>query len=264
MINKLKNMIIDNYLINVNKIEKNEESTVGNVYIIYTDENKYVLKIYDDLNHTKSMIHLHTDLYKKLNIPKIIFNKCNEGYTKLESDKYIALYSILNGIQLGKKFKEIPDEIIIELAHTLKQFHDATDNINKYNLREIPFEYDKKIKRCSTLHFDLTKGNIFCTENKIGFIDFDDAKYGPSVCDVAIITSILFFSKKRGVNIKGLNLFIGTYYKENKSLKNLELPYIKTLALKWIDYVMSSNEFNSSITESFKVKKELIEMYMNL
>ena len=31
---------------------------------------------------------------------------------------------------------------------------------------------------------------------KISFIDFDDAKYGPSVCDVAIAISNLFFSKK--------------------------------------------------------------------
>lgn len=258
MMDELKNIIFDKYLLKINNIEKTEDSTVGNVYIIYTDKNKYVLKIYDDLNHTESMIKLHTDLCNKFNIPKIIINKNNEGYTKLEN-KFIVIYSFLDGIQLSKKFKNIPSEVIKKLALELRKFHDTTNGLNNYNLNEIPFEYESDIRRYSTLHFDLTRDNIFYIGDKIGFIDFDDAKYGPSVCDVAIISSVMFFSKKRGVDIDGLNLFINEYYGNDLELKNFELSYVKELAIKWIDGVMSNNGLDSSTKQSFIVKKELIE-----
>lgn len=261
MIEKIKELIHSNYLIDIKDIEKNSDSTVGNVYIIYTDKNKYVLKIYEDLNHTESMIKLHSDLCDKFNISKIIVNKNNKGYTKLEN-KFIVIYSFLDGIQLSKKFKNIPSEVIKELALELRQFHDTTNGLNNYNLNGIPFEYESDIKRYSTLHFDLTRDNIFYIGDKIGFIDFDDAKYGPSVCDVAIILSIMFFSKKRGVDIDGLNLFVNEYYGNDLELKNFELPYIKEFAIKWIDYVMSNNEFNCSTKDSFNIKRELIEKYM--
>lgn len=262
-LNKLKQIIDDNYLFTIKSLEKNENSTVGNVYIIYTDKNKYVLKIYDDLNHTESMIKLHSDLCNKFNIPKIIINKNNESHTKLEN-KFIVIYSFLDGIQLSKKFKNIPSDVIKKLALELRHFHDTTNGLNNYNLNEIPFEYEIGIKRYSTLHFDLTRDNIFYIGDKIGFIDFDDAKYGPSACDVAIIISIMFFSKKRGVDIENLNLFLESYYNNDLQLKNQELPYIKEFAIKWIDYVISNNEFNCSIKDSFNIKRELIEKYMNL
>mgnify|MGYP003308183202 CR=1 FL=1 len=54
---------------------------------------------------------------------------------------------------------------------------------------------DKTLRK-SILHFDLTKGNVFYN-NKIEFIDFDDAKYGNSIYDVTILIGFLFISKKR-------------------------------------------------------------------
>ena len=82
-IEELVKIVSDNYLIKITKLEKNEESTVGNVYIIYSNNEKFVAKIYDDLNHTKSMIKLHFDLSNKFHIPKILQTKNNTGYVKL-------------------------------------------------------------------------------------------------------------------------------------------------------------------------------------
>ena len=253
------NIIKQKYLIDIEKIEKNKESTVGNVYIIYTKNNKYVAKVYDDLNHVLSMVYLHSDLCDKIYIPKIINTKEDKGYVEIPNSKYIVLYSFLDGVQLCKKFNKLPDEIIKKIAVELRNFHKLTNNENKYKLPYVPFCKNYNIKRVSTLHFDLTRHNIFFNENKIGFIDFDDAKYGPSVCDVAIIVAILFFSKKRGVDLVGLNLFIDTYYNKDIELKLKEMPYIKTFALNWIDYITSENEFDTSIKESFDIKHRLIE-----
>ncbi|MBE6139802.1 MAG: hypothetical protein E7174_04845 [Firmicutes bacterium] len=259
LIEDLIKIISDNYLIGVFKIEKSEESTVGNVYIIYSNTEKFVAKIYDDLNHTKSMIQLHSDLSDKFHIPKIIQSKNNSGYVEILTSRYLVLYSFLDGIQIGKKFNKLSEEVVKKVASELRKLHELTSKTNNYNLKEVPFLISNNIERKSLLHFDLTKGNIFFYENKIGFIDFDDAKYGPSVCDVAILISLLFFSKKRGVDKNSINLFIDTYYDKDKNLKLEEIKYIKEIAIKWVNFTLENNEFNPSTTESFEVKKKLIE-----
>ena len=69
----LKKIIINNYLVNINTIEKNEESTDGNVYII---DNKYVMKIYDDISKVEALTKLHTFLKNKgMNVPNIVLTK---------------------------------------------------------------------------------------------------------------------------------------------------------------------------------------------
>ncbi len=109
------------------------------------------------------------------------------------------------------------------------------------------------------VHFDLTRNNIFRLNNgQIGFIDFDDAKYGDSVCDIAILIANLFFSKTRGVDKIGMNKFIEEYYKDEVNLKKEEIPLIKEYALCWIDYVLNGNEFDTSTTESLEIRKKLI------
>ena len=111
----------------------------------------------------------------------------------------------------------------------------------------------------------MTRFNIFYNENwqsQIGFIDFDDAKYGPTVVDVAIAISLLYFSKSRGVDTEGLKAFLNEYYDNEETRKN-EMPYLKKCALKWINYIMDNNQFDSSTTESFEIRKNLIETEMN-
>lgn len=128
------------------------------------------------------------------------------------------------------------------------------------DLPKVPFE--DKAERKSAVHFDLTRANIFLQKGKISFIDFDDAKYGGSVCDVAILIANLFFSKTRGVDIEGMQTFIEKYYGNNNELKNIEQPLIKKYALNWINYILNDNEFDSSTKDSFNVRYDLIDKYL--
>ena len=183
------------------------------------------------------MILLHDDLINKINIPKVIKNKKNSGYSILEDNKYVVLYSFLDGVQIGKKFNKLSNDIVKQLATEIRYLHNLTSNKNKYNLKEIPF-CKNKTDRKSLLHFDLTKNNIFFNKenNKIGFIDFDDAKYGPSICDIAITICLLFISKKRGIDTEGVKLFIDSYY-NNDNVMELIREYIKNINDKSIvDY----------------------------
>ena len=255
-------------MLKIISIEKNEDSTDGNVYMVSTAKTKYVAKVYDDLKHAKSMIKFHSDLSDNgLYVPKILKNNKNEECTKLIDGKHIVIYSFLEGKEIGDVFKNIDEKIAAEIALQLKKIHEITRGPNKYELKDIPFNIGDNLERLSALHFDLTRCNIFYNKNgncKIGFIDFDDAKYGPSICDVAITAANLFFSKSRGVDEKGLLAFINTYYDGQPALKVKELPFIKKTAIKWINHIMDGNEFDTSTTESFQARKELIEQNMDI
>ena len=64
MIEELEKNIKSEYNIKLNEIIKNTESTVGNVYMLNCDNNKYVAKVYNNIKHVKSMIKLHEELKK--------------------------------------------------------------------------------------------------------------------------------------------------------------------------------------------------------
>lgn len=252
----LKSHIKDVFKLNIVSIVKNSESSDGNVYNIKTDNNKYIAKIYDDLNIVNNMISLYIYL-EKMNIPKII--KTSDGnYFSKYKDNFIVIYSFLEGKQLSKFIIEnnnaCPDEIVKLIAKEVRKLHDLTSN-NSFNFKTIDFA--NNLNRKSLLHFDLTKENVFINNDKIGFIDFDDAKYGDSICDVAILLSFLFISKKRGVDNKKINIFLDNYYdKCEKELKAEELRYIKTYIKCWVDYLIDGHEFESSLKSSFELKKK--------
>ena len=135
-ITRIKSIINDNYLIDIENIEKNEESTDGNVYII---DNKYVIKIYESINKVNAMTKLHTYLKNNgVNIPSIIKTESNEDYIDLDN-KYIVLYTFLNGEKIGKWFKE-DNEIIKTIAKELRKIHDLTTGDNIFNLNDVPFQ----------------------------------------------------------------------------------------------------------------------------
>lgn len=145
-------------------------------------------------------------------------------------------------------------DIIRSIAHELRWIHTITKNMIN-NLPKV--EFANELERKSLLHFDLTKHNIFVDGKKVGFIDFDDAKYGDSVCDVAIAISFIFISKKNGFNIEGAKCFLDEYYSQNKKDRLIEERLIKKYAIEWIDYIIDNNEFDSSLKESFEFKKKI-------
>lgn len=261
IIYEIKSLLEEKYNTSIEKVQKSEQSTDGNVYIAYCKENKYIVKLYKEIKHTKSMI----ELYKRLetlefNTPRIIYTKNITEYEKiLNMGYYMVVYSFLDGDPIGwnSETGKLDKNIIISIAKELKKFHKNMDK-NEFNLPKVPFENNNK--RQSALHFDLTRNNIFlCDNNQIGFIDFDDAKYGDSICDIAILIANLFFSKTRGIDLEGMQEFIKEYYIDDQDLKNKEVPLIKEYAKRWIKYILDGNEFDTSTTESFAIRYKLIE-----
>ena len=255
--NELKKILTDKYNFKINNVQKNLQSTIGNVYI--SNDNKYVIKIYNDIEHTITMINLHRVLNKNnLYVPRVIHNSLNEEYMIFE-DKYIVVYSFLKGHQIVWNTNKInlTDYEIKKLAKTVRKLHDVTNN-EIIDLPQLSFGND--MERKSVLHFDLTRNNIFIDneQDRVGFIDFDDAKFGASVCDVAILIANLFFSKSKGANLEDMHKFIDAYYEDDLKIKEGEVHRIKEFALMWIDYVLNGNEFDASTTESFEARKSLI------
>ena len=258
---ELMKALIKEYKFNVKSIHKNKLSTDNNVYEIQTDEERYIVKIYTNIEHTKSMINLHNKLMNsKISTPRIIPTKENNYYIKLLRVYYVVTYSYIDGkaVERNEQTGRFDRSTIISIANELKKIHLLTSNNNVFNLPLLPFE--NKSCRKSVLHFDLTRNNILISYNKrISIIDFDDAKFGDSVCDIAILISNLFFSKTHGVDLDGMNEFIEEYYINNMDLKNKEKPVIKKYALEWIKYILDGNEFDTSTIESFEARYKLIE-----
>ena len=238
---ELENIIKSKYCINASRIEKSDESTDGNVYIIKDENNnKYVIKVYIDLNHASSMVSLHTYVNGiNLIAPSIISNNENSQITEYEG-KYIVCYTFVDGVKL--KEINLQSEIMIKIAEYLRKLHAIKDN--RFNLKYVSF--DVASDRKSVLHFDITKNNIFVDDENICFIDFDDAKFGPSVCDVAIALTNLFISKANGIDIHGMKNFIDAYYQDDMILKEKEIPLIKDAAIKWLQSIIDNPNFDTS------------------
>ena len=257
--NIIQKSLVQNYFEDVIEIEKNKESTDGNVYIILTKNGKFVAKIYKTIKHTLNMVNIHSTLVKNnINVPKIINTKENKRYYKIDDSHYIVVYSFVDGEQIGwsKKYKKLDNKIIIEIADSLKKIH----NIKYSFLDDLDdVEYLKNdLSEKTLLHFDLTRNNILIDRGKIGIIDFDDAKKGSKICDVSILIANLFFSKTYGADTYGMNAFINEYFKDENTNFYSNKKKIKEYALKWIDYILDGNEFDSSTKESFEVKRKLI------
>lgn len=87
---------------NIVELEKNEDSSDGNVYNINCKTNKYIAKVYSTKRQASSMVLLHRKLYQSgLNVPNIIYDNLNE-----ESDEYIVIYSFVNGRRITDTLRD--------------------------------------------------------------------------------------------------------------------------------------------------------------
>ena len=58
----MKEEIKKKYCLEIDKIIKNENSTDGNVYMLKSLSNKYIMKLYAEEKHAISMVNIHKDL----------------------------------------------------------------------------------------------------------------------------------------------------------------------------------------------------------
>lgn len=130
----LKETLKKSYEIQINDITKNTDSTDGNVYFIKSQNSKYIFKIYKNIEHTESMIKLYNFLNENnFYVPKIIQTKNAEYYIEF-NDKYIVMFSFLEGIQFKNIIKTANNNIISKLAKEIRKLHDLTENIT-FNLK---------------------------------------------------------------------------------------------------------------------------------
>ena len=95
-------------------IEKRNDSTDGNVYTIFDNQNKFIAKIYKQEEHTKSMINLHLFLIKNGFIVPNIVKNINGDYLFYETSKLSRMFRfsmkeneliiILDIVKLDKHF----------------------------------------------------------------------------------------------------------------------------------------------------------------
>ena len=242
-------VIKDNYRIDVKKIEKNEESTDGNVYVIEDGISKYVLKIYMSEKHTKKMVQLHKILESNnINAPRIV-KSIHNVYFEMYEDSYYVVYSFIE----GKKLKECEFEKskIKHIAKYLKELHKlkVPEDCDLDTVKITNYD-DKK----SILHFDITKSNIFINNDEVFFIDFDDAKYGSAIFDIAIAVTNLFISRAHGADINGINYFINEYYDNDVEKIKQEIPKIKEAAIIWLNETLMKQHLSTSIKEGLTNK----------
>ena len=85
------------------------------MYILLKSNNsKYIFKIYNSLKHTQSMINLHNFLNENdFYVPKIITTP-NKEYYKKYNDKYIVMYSFLEGSQLKDIIQTVDNKTILK------------------------------------------------------------------------------------------------------------------------------------------------------
>ena len=89
--------------------------------------------------------------------------------------------------------------------------------------------------------------------------DFDDAKVGPALCDVAIALTNLFISRKNGTDINGMNIFLDAYYKNNIEQRQVEEPIIKNIATEWLKYTLKNPKLDKKTIDGLENKLLWIE-----
>ena len=243
------------YPFKVVRIRKSRASTDGNVFFIYAGTEKFVAKIYDNLQHTQTIIKIHNILYtSNIHVPRIITTTKGQHYVPIDAQHNLVVFSFIK----GRKFKFNPSTNEIKsTAKLLRGMHAALQH-HITGAPPLPFDYCD-IGRNQVIHFDLTKSNILTTGSQFGIIDFDDAKYGPAALDVAIAVLFLFFSRRHGVNENGARLFIKEYYANDTDLRDKEVPHLKSLALSFIDWFIANvNSISSSIKQGFTERRELV------
>ena len=88
-------------------------------------------------NHPQHQISLKDLKNGGMNVPNIILNKENQGYSLFENGKYCVIYSFLNGEEIGNLFKNINKDTSIKIAKEIKNIHKITTGNNNKNKVEV-------------------------------------------------------------------------------------------------------------------------------
>ncbi len=219
----------------ITKIKKVDNSYSSNVYIIFDNNTKYILKItknekkrlnekkyYNYLyDYVKTSKVLYSGIYndKQYNIISYLEGKniYDEECNNLKEEEILNIGKLLGKIHNCKVIDKNSDSWIIYLKDCLNKTHlelnglfgkydnDYINNfLNKYIEKRIINNY----KNC-LLHMDFRVGNVIIDENmNPGIIDLESMKNGEYVFDFVKINRIF--------NKKNFNIFLKGYKSEKE------------------------------------------------
>ena len=225
------NSIFTNY--NFTKIIPTASGIIDTTYIVYTQDDSYILKKYErdikeKINQDIKLLHLLKGnglnvstcrdekdgwyIYERLKgtQPRVI-----KTFHIQELARFLAkFHSITNDKNTPQGFME-KDEILLALKFTKKNFY------TYYKKLEFLKDYD--YKNDGLIHGDIFKDNTLFDGTKLGVFDFIDSFYGSFYFDVAV--ALMAFDAKKHKNYF-VNLFLNTYNQNApKKLKKEKLIY---------------------------------------
>jgi homoserine kinase type II len=182
--------------IDATQIEKTVDGVRDSVYII---DNKYVLKIFEDItNECIDNEKVLLNRLKELSVPQMR----DEIYTI--KGKFATLYTKIE----GKSLKNPNNNQIKEIAKFMRSFHNITKDTKSSNIKlfekdrlkemilstnskkllDIYSYIDIELKNDGVIHGDLFMDNAkFCDDKLCGVFDFVEACEGDSLFDLAVV-----------------------------------------------------------------------------
>lgn len=226
--NEIKELF-EKYKIEVTTIQKANNSYSSNVYIIFTKDNKYILKITKDKEKRLNEKKYYNYLYQYVLTAKVLYSstykgnqyniisflegkniydeKCNE----LSTDEIYSMGKLLASIHNCPLVSISDDSWIAYLKSYLEKADKELKNLfgrkdNKLIVDFLENFITKKIKpnyKNSLLHMDYRVGNIIIDENQnAGIIDLESMKNGDYVFDFVKMNRI-FDKDNFNVFLKG-------------------------------------------------------------
>ena len=237
------------------KIEEIKNGNMNEVYLLTTDEDKYIVRTSDFDNSFECKVLKILEKHS-FNCPKIITN------FKLDS-KNIMIYKYLEGDN-----PEVYDDLFFEkMAKLLVKLHEVEyknlykasltneenlEKLSEYYTGAIESKYLKadkdfitelyervikidftKLDKC-IVHSDIKRENMVQNDNELYLIDFGNCYIGTRLIDV-IRVIMWFFIKNENYDYKQMNLFANSYFSA-KGLNKNETEIIDELLIFCILY----------------------------
>lgn len=227
---------------NVNKIVSASNSYNSNVYIIESDNDKYVFKISNNKQKRENECKYYNYLSKIIPTAKVLdsgeindiqyniitflegVNLFDEECNSLNENQIYNIGKLLAKVHTADLIDEDNDSWILYLNNVLEKTNDTLENIFSNDNKIIVDFLNKFIRlhikdkyKNSILHMDFRVGNIVIENEEVKLIDLESMKNGDYVFDFVKMNRI--FTKDN------FEIFINGY----KSIKELDTDFYNKL-----------------------------------
>ena len=240
----------------IKTIQKINNTLANDIYIITTNNNKYVLKKYN-YNYNFRLSNILYNLYEENNIK--VVRPINKKIITIQTNKY----NIFKYIKTDNQ--EIENEYFIKLINTKRKvlikanllkkcnkYYYNLLNKKQYKIKEelyIINEYKKLMNKKIFYnkyinHGDISPNNIIINNNNAYLIDFDEAIVTTELYDVAVLI-VKNKINDDNIDFKSIKYIINSFNKKytEKDLKNTIKIYLCKILLEKF-YLYENNIIN--------------------